>query len=208
MKNIFITALAVAGTLGAAGAELTINGAGASFPAPVYQNWTYTYSRSNPSVRVNYQSIGSGAGINQIKDKTVDFAGSDNPLTKEELDQAGLIQFPMLTGGVVVVANLRGVEPNSLKLDQPTLAGIFLGPPMETRAHDPGPGLWLAPALLVAIVIASGLMPMAVFGPFVEAAASATTGTPVHAHIALWHGLASPALWMSLAALGGGKRHR
>lgn len=84
------------------------------------------------------------------------------------------------------------------------LGGIFLGPPVETPAHDPGPGLWLAPALLVAVVIASGLMPMAVFGPFVDAAASATTGETLHAHLALWHGLGSPALWMSLAALGGG----
>jgi len=84
------------------------------------------------------------------------------------------------------------------------LSGIFLGPQTGTKAHDPGPGLWLSPALLVVVVIASGLMPMAIFGPLVGAAASATTGEPIHAHLALWHGLASPALWMSLAALGGG----
>lgn len=137
-KNLFRTlaALSLSLPLAASAADLTLSGAGASFPAPVYRVWTYNYGESTgKKVEVTYQSIGSGAGINQIKDKTVDFAGSDNPLTKEELDQAGLIQFPMLTGGVVVVANLRGVEPNSLKLDQPTLAGIFLG--KITAWNDP-----------------------------------------------------------------------
>src|SRR5690606_35742530 len=84
------------------------------------------------------------------------------------------------------------------------LSGIFLGPETGTKAHDPGPGLWPAPALRVAVVIGSGLLPMAVFSPVVDAAASATTGEPIHAHLALWHGLDTPALWMSLAALGGG----
>ncbi|MFZ1468596.1 MAG: monovalent cation/H+ antiporter subunit A, partial [Paracoccaceae bacterium] len=84
------------------------------------------------------------------------------------------------------------------------LAGTFLGKPREKHeAHDPSPGLWAAPALLAALVIASGLIPMATFGPFVDAAASATTGETLHAHIALWHGLNAPALWMSLAAFGG-----
>ncbi len=108
-------------------ADVSLNGGGASFPAPVYRVWTYNYGEStNKKVEVSYQSSGSGAGINQIKDKTLDFAGSDNPLTKEELDQFGLTQFPMLTGGVVVIVNLRGVK-ETLKLDQDTLAGIFLG---------------------------------------------------------------------------------
>ncbi len=84
------------------------------------------------------------------------------------------------------------------------LSHTFLGAEREhhPKAHDPGPGLWAAPALLAALVIASGLLPMTVFGPIVDAAASATTGTAVHAHIALWHGLGTPALWMSLAAFG------
>jgi multicomponent K+:H+ antiporter subunit A len=84
------------------------------------------------------------------------------------------------------------------------LSHTFLGQPREhhPKAHDPSPGLWAAPALLVAIVIASGLLPMTIFGPFVDAAASATTSQPVHAHIALWHGFGSPALWMSIAAFG------
>ena len=84
------------------------------------------------------------------------------------------------------------------------LARTFLGQPRDQHdAHDPSPGLWAAPALLAVIVIASGLAPMALFGPFVDAAASATTGQEIHAHIALWHGLQAPALWMSLGAFGG-----
>lgn len=120
----------------ASGADISINGAGASFPAPVYRVWSYNFGQSTGGkIEVNYQSSGSGAGINQIKDRTIDFGGSDNPLTKEELDKANLCQFPMLTGGVVVIANLRGVKPGALKLDQPTLAGIFLG--RITRWNDP-----------------------------------------------------------------------
>ena len=87
--------------LAAGAADLSLNGAGASFPAPVYRAWTYGFSQSTGKrVEVNYQSSGSGAGINQIKDGTIDFGGTDNPLTRKELDAANLCQFPMLTGGV------------------------------------------------------------------------------------------------------------
>ena len=104
----------------------SINGAGASFPAPVYRVWTYNYKQATKT-KVNYQSVGSGAGINQIKSKTVDFGASDKPLKKAELDKHGLIQFPMLMGGVVVVANIPGIKANQLKLDGETLAKIFSG---------------------------------------------------------------------------------
>jgi phosphate transport system substrate-binding protein len=103
-----------------------LNGAGASFPAPVYRIWTYQYTEES-GVRVNYQSLGSGAGINQIKAGTIAFGGTDNPLTKEDLDQSGLIQFPMLMGGVVVIANVPGINANDLKLNQEVLSKIFLG---------------------------------------------------------------------------------
>jgi len=129
-KNLFRTfaALALSLPVVASAADLTISGAGASFPAPVYRVWTYDYGQSTGNkVEIAYQSIGSGAGINQIKDKTVDFAGSDAALTKAELDKFGLFQFPMLTGGVVIVVNLRGVPANTLKLDQAAVSGIFLG---------------------------------------------------------------------------------
>lgn len=109
------------------GAEVSLNGAGATFPAPVYRVWTYNFTQENPQIEVTYQGSGSGAGINQIKEKTIDFGGTDNPLTKEELDKANLAQFPMLTGGVVIVVNLPGIEANQLKLDQDTVGNIFLG---------------------------------------------------------------------------------
>ena len=112
-----------------------LNGAGASFPAPVYRVWTYNYKQT-AKVKVNYQSVGSGAGINQIKSKTVDFGASDKPLKKAELDKFGLMQFPMLMGGVVVVANVPGLKDNELKLDGETLADIFLG--KIKKWDDPG----------------------------------------------------------------------
>ena len=110
-KNLFRTALAALSLslpFAVSAADLSISGAGASFPAPVYRVWTYNYGESTGNrIEINYQSSGSGAGINQVRDRTVDFGGTDNPLTREELDKAGLCQFPMLTGGVVVVVNMR-----------------------------------------------------------------------------------------------------
>lgn len=127
IKSLFITTAATfAGTL-LLSAEEIINGAGASFPAPVYQAWTYAYSRLQKNVKVNYQSVGSGAGIKQISTGTIDFGGTDSPLTLDEQNNADLIQFPMLTGGIVVIVNIPGVANNTLKLDQATLADIFLG---------------------------------------------------------------------------------
>lgn len=108
-------------------ADVTLTGAGASFPAPVYQNWTYSYSQSHPGVSITYQSLGSGAGLNQIKAGTVDFAGTDNPLTLEQQKEAALVQFPMLTGGVVVIVNLPGIKNGQLKLGKKTLSRIYLG---------------------------------------------------------------------------------
>lgn len=125
LKNLFISVLA-ASSLSQAD-EMNLTGAGASFPAPVYQQWTYSYSKSNPDVNVTYQSLGSGAGINQIKAGTVDFAGSDNPLTLETQEKSNLVQFPMLTGGVVLVVNLPGIKDGQLKLSKSVLANIYLG---------------------------------------------------------------------------------
>lgn len=125
-KNLFITLMGLSATF-AAQAEITINGAGASFPAPVYQKWTFNYSQENPGILVTYQSMGSGAGLNQIKTGTIDFAGSDNPLTLEQQKEAGLIQVPMLTGGVVVIVNLPGVKDGQLKLSKDVLSRIYLG---------------------------------------------------------------------------------
>ena len=103
-----------------------ITGAGASFIYPVMSKWSADYNAATGN-KVNYQSIGSGGGIAQIKAGTVDFGSSDKPLDPKELAAAGLAQFPSVMGGVVPVANVPGLQPGALKLDGPTLANIFLG---------------------------------------------------------------------------------
>jgi phosphate transport system substrate-binding protein len=103
-----------------------ITGAGASFPAPVYSKWADAYHKATGQ-EVNYQSVGSGAGIKQIKSKTVDFGASDMPLTDEELSKDGLMQFPTVIGGVVPVVNIKGVKPGEVKLSGALLADIYLG---------------------------------------------------------------------------------
>lgn len=105
---------------------MNITGAGASFPQPIYAKWSYDYNAATGG-QVNYQSIGSSGGIKQIEAKTVDFGASDAPMTPEELDAAGLIQFPTVIGGVVPIVNIDGVEPGQLKLDGAALADIYLG---------------------------------------------------------------------------------
>jgi phosphate transport system substrate-binding protein len=104
----------------------SISGAGATFPYPVYAKWAEAYA-AKTGVKLNYQSIGSGGGIKQIKARTVDFGASDAPLEAAELDEAGLMQFPMIMGGVVPVVNLPTMSPGSLQLDGQVLADIFLG---------------------------------------------------------------------------------
>src|SRR5512132_2200048 len=103
-----------------------ITGAGATFPYPIYAKWADAYRKAT-GAGMNYQSIGSGGGIKQITAKTVDFGASDMPLKAEQLAKDGLAQWPMVMGGVVPVINLAGIQPGQLKLDGPTLAGIFLG---------------------------------------------------------------------------------
>jgi phosphate transport system substrate-binding protein len=111
-----------------------ITGAGATFPYPVYAKWAETY-KSQTNVGMNYQSIGSGGGIKQIKAKTVDFGASDAPLKIEELDLGGLTQFPTVIGGVVPVVNIEGVAAGQLKLTADTLSAIFMG--KITKWNDP-----------------------------------------------------------------------
>ncbi len=125
--------LAVSTSIGAAAAA-DISGAGATFPYPVYAKWADAYKKETGN-GLNYQSIGSGGGIKQIKAKTVTFGASDAPLTGAELDEIGLAQFPMVMGGIVPVVNLEGVEPGALVLDGTTLAKIFLGE--ITKWNDP-----------------------------------------------------------------------
>ncbi|MEK8024210.1 MAG: phosphate ABC transporter substrate-binding protein PstS [Candidatus Hydrogenedentota bacterium] len=105
---------------------ITLNGAGATFPYPLYAQWAHEYGAAS-GVKLNYQSIGSGGGIAQIKAKTVDFGASDAPLKSDVLDSEGLIQFPMVIGGVVPVINVEGISSGQLKLTGTLLADIFLG---------------------------------------------------------------------------------
>src|SRR5579872_962512 len=107
-------------------AAVEISGAGATFPYPIYAKWADTYKKET-GVGLNYQSIGSGGGIKQIEAKTVTFGATDAPLKGPALDKFGLVQFPMVMGGIVPVLNLAGVAAGELVLDGPTLAGIFLG---------------------------------------------------------------------------------
>jgi phosphate transport system substrate-binding protein len=128
MRNIF-KALATAGALAVAAAPALaqdIAGAGASFPFPIYAKWADAYKKE-ANVNINYQSIGSGAGIRQIQAKTVIFGATDAPMKGEDLDKDGLIQFPMVMGGVVPVVNLDGIKPGELVLDGETFAKIYLG---------------------------------------------------------------------------------
>lgn len=111
----------------AAAAEVkAISGAGATFPYPVYSKWADAYNKET-GVKFNYQSIGSGGGIKQIKAKTVDFGASDAPLEPGDLDKSGLLQFPMIMGGVVPVVNLADMKSGDLKMSNALLADIYLG---------------------------------------------------------------------------------
>ena len=111
-----------------------VTGAGSSFVFPILSRWSSTHN-TNTGVQVNYQSIGSGGGIAQIKAATVDFGASDKPLDSAELAEAGLGQFPVVIGGVVPVVNLPGIEPGAIKFTGPLLADIYLG--NVTRWNDP-----------------------------------------------------------------------
>jgi phosphate transport system substrate-binding protein len=120
-------AVAVIGVcIGIAANAADISGAGATFPYPIYAKWADAYKKLT-GVGLNYQSIGSGGGIKQIKAKTVTFGASDMPLKPEDLKAAGLLQFPMIIGGVVPVVNLKGIAPGQLHLDGATIASIYLG---------------------------------------------------------------------------------
>jgi phosphate transport system substrate-binding protein len=135
LLKTYVIAAGLAAVLGAASAQATdITGAGSTFVYPVLSKWSAAYSEKTGN-RINYQSIGSGGGIAQIKAATVDFGASDKPLDSKELDGAGLGQFPVVIGGIVAVANIEGVKPGELHLNGPLLADIYLG--KITKWNDP-----------------------------------------------------------------------
>jgi len=150
-------AVALAASTALAGAQ-EVTGAGASFPAPLYAKWADAYNKAT-GVKVNYQSVGSGAGLRQIRGKTVDFGASDMPLTDEELAKDGLVQFPTVIGGVVPVINVKGIDSGKLKLTGAVLAEIFLG--NITKWNDPkiaqlNPGVALPDAQIAVVRRADG----------------------------------------------------
>jgi phosphate transport system substrate-binding protein len=126
--------LGVAACLSMAASAADISGAGATFPYPIYAKWADAYKKTT-GIGLNYQSIGSGGGIKQIKAKTVTFGASDMPLKPDDLKSSGLIQFPMIIGGVVPVVNIKGISPGQLHLDGATVASIYLGD--ITQWNDP-----------------------------------------------------------------------
>ena len=140
-------------SIAASAIGVDITGAGATFPYPIYAKWADAYKKQT-GVSLNYQSIGSGGGIKQIQAKTVDFGASDMPLKAEELEKSGLVQFPAIVGGNVIVYNVKSIESGKLKLSGPVIADIFLG--KITKWNDPAiarlnPGLTL-PADAIAVV--------------------------------------------------------
>jgi len=135
-----------------------VTGAGASFPAPLYAKWASDYYKSTGQ-KINYQSVGSGAGIKQIDGKTVDFGASDMPLTDDDLAKKGQLQFPTVIGGVVPVVNIKGIGDGQLKLNGEVLANIYLG--KINKWSDPAikalnPGLNLPDAAIAAVRRADG----------------------------------------------------
>src|SRR6202521_5736787 len=129
-----LAVVAAAAALSFAASAADISGAGATFPYPIYAKWADAY-KTLTGVGLNYQSIGSGGGIKQIKAKTVTFGASDMPLKPDDLKAAGLLQFPMIIGGVVPVVNIKGVQAGQLHLDGATVASIYLGD--ITQWNDP-----------------------------------------------------------------------
>jgi phosphate transport system substrate-binding protein len=126
LERFALATFAVIATTSSAWAQQEATGAGASFPAPLYAKWASDYNK-NTGVRINYQSVGSGAGLKQIEAKTVDFGASDAPLKDEDLHAKGLVQFPTVIGGVVPVVNIKGIAPGQLRLNGQVLGDIYLG---------------------------------------------------------------------------------
>ncbi|WP_414710074.1 phosphate ABC transporter substrate-binding protein PstS [Roseateles sp.] len=164
--KFFQVSKSLALVVGLVGAQMAsaqdVTGAGATFPAPIYAKWADAYNKAT-GVRINYQSVGSGAGIKQIKAKTVDFGASDMPLKDEDLAKDGLVQFPTVIGGVVPVINVKGIAPGQLKLTGPVLADIYLG--KITKWNDAA----------IAALNAGVALPDAAIAPVARADGSGTT---------------------------------
>lgn len=151
-----------------ASADEVINGAGASFATPVYQAWAYDYDKLGGG-KLNYQSIGSGGGIRQIIERTVDFGASDNPMTPEQLKTLNLLQFPTMIGGVVLVVNIDGVKEGQMKLDSEAACKIYLGDIMfwdDAKIKGLNPSLKLPHAAISVVYRADASGSTAIFTNF------------------------------------------
>ncbi|MFL5295509.1 MAG: phosphate ABC transporter substrate-binding protein PstS [Phenylobacterium sp.] len=168
-----LSAALIAGAAFAAQAE-TISGAGATFPAPVYQKWAEMYKAATGNT-LNYQPIGSGGGIRQITANTVDFGASDKPLKPDDLATAGFVQFPTVIGGVVPVVNLPGVQSGQIKLTGPQLADIYRG--VIKKWNDPllaktNPGMTLPNVPITVVHRSDGSGTTFIFTSYLAAKAS------------------------------------
>ena len=155
-RALALTAVTTLAALPVAAQDVT--GAGATFPAPLYAKWADAYNKAT-GLKINYQSVGSGAGLRQIRGKTVDFGASDMPLSDADLAKDGLIQFPTVIGGVVPVVNVRGITAGQLRLNGQVLGDIYLG--KVTRWNDPAitalnPGVPLPDAAIAPVRRADG----------------------------------------------------
>ena len=156
--RVLVTGVLSAAAVSGAWAQQEATGAGASFPAPLYAKWASDYYKAT-AVKINYQSVGSGAGLRQIDAKTVDFGASDAPLTDDVLAKKGLMQFPTVIGGIVPVVNIKGIVPGQLKLNGKVLGDIYLG--KITQWNDAAisalnPGLALPDATIAPVRRADG----------------------------------------------------
>ena len=170
----------------AQGAQIT--GAGASFPNPIYQKWAEA-ARGPAGIQLNYQSVGSGAGINQIRNRTVDFGATDAPLTAQQLTEGNLLQFPTVMGSVVPIVNLPGIEADQLKLTGDVLAEIFLG--KITRWNDAkiaalNAGVTLPPLAIAPVYRADGSGTTFVFTSYLSAVSADWRGGPGAATSVRW----------------------
>src|SRR6185437_2326506 len=160
MNQLFVRSLAGAVLAASAGVSQAqdMTGAGSSFAAPIYSKWADSYHNAT-GARLNYQSIGSGAGLQQIRARTVDFGASDMPLSDEQLAKDHLVQFPTVIGAVVPVVNIKGVKPGEMKLTGAVLGDIYLG--KITQWNDPAivglnPGVPLPDAAISTVRRADG----------------------------------------------------
>ena len=170
MKKLLLILCSVMLFQGVSYAGSALNGAGASFPYPVYSGWAFQYQQAT-GIKINYQSIGSGGGVRQISNRTVDFGASDAPVTPEKLAEKKLLQFPAIIGGVVPIINIKGIDSAQLKLTGDVMARVFLG--KITTWSDPeivelNPNLKLPDAKITVIHRSDGSGTTAIFTSYLS----------------------------------------